>query len=66
MGKKNKQKNQQQVSNNTHAQVQQPAKPVIKVTNEILTTEEGELLLQESLTQMETYVNSEKEKLMHM
>lgn len=62
MGKKNKQKNQQQVSNNTQAQAQQAAKPVIKVINEILTTEEGELLLQESLTQMETYVKSEKEK----
>lgn len=62
MGKKNKQKNQQQVPNNTQAQTQQSAKPVIKVINEILTTEEGESLLQESLTQMETYVNSEKEK----
>lgn len=62
MSKKNKQKNQQPVSNNAQVQNQQLVKPTIKVTTEILTTEEGEILLQESLTQMETYVASEKEK----
>lgn len=60
MSKKNKQKNQQ-ISNNQPA-VQQQVKPTIKVVNEILTTEEGEALLQESLSQMEEYVSSEKEK----
>lgn len=60
MGKKNKQKNQQQSSN--QVAVQQQVKPTIKVVNEILTTEEGEALLQESLSQMEEYVSSEREK----
>ncbi len=60
MSKKNKQKNQQ--PNNNQPTVQQQTKPTIKVTNEILTTEKGEILLKESLSQMEEYVSSEKEK----
>lgn len=55
MGKnKNKNKN----SNPVQQPVVQPqsVKPTIKVTTEILTTEEGELLLNESLSKMEEYV----------
>jgi len=60
MSKKNKQRNQQPVNN--QPVVQQTVKPTVKVVTEILTTEEGEKLLNESLSQMEEYVNSEKEK----
>ena len=59
MSKKNK---KQQANNNSQVQNQQQAKPTIKVVTEILTTEEGENLLKESLNQMETYIASEKEK----
>ena len=61
MGKnKNKNKNSNPVQQ--PAVQPQSVKPTIKVTTEILTTEEGELLLNESLSKMEEYVNGEKEK----
>ena len=60
MSKKNKNKNSNPVQQ--PAVQPQSVKPTIKVTTEILTTEEGELLLNESLSKMEEYVNGEKEK----
>ena len=58
MSKKNKNKNSNPVQQ--PAVQPQSVKPTIKVTTEILTTEEGELLLNESLSKMEEYVNGEK------
>ena len=60
MSKKNKNKNSNPVQQ--PAVQPQSVKPTIKVTTEILTTEEGVLLLNESLSKMEEYVNGEKEK----
>lgn len=60
MSKKNKNKNSNPVQQ--PAVQPQSVKPTIKVSMEILTTEEGELLLNESLSKMEEYVNGEKEK----
>lgn len=60
MGKKNKQKGQQVA--NSQVSNQQQVRPTIKVVTEISTTEAGEVLLQESLSQMEEYVTSERKK----
>ena len=65
MSNKNKQKNQQknqQFNNSVQHVSTQQEKPTVKVVSEILTTEEGAALLQESLFEMETYVNEQKEK----
>ena len=61
MGKKNKNKNNQ----SSGAQTSVPAgKPniVVKPANEILTTEEGEKLLQDSLNQMEVYCQQKRQE----
>lgn len=61
MGKKNKNKNNQSAG----AQTSIPAgKPniVVKPANEILTTEEGEKLLQDSLEQMEVYCQQKRQE----
>ena len=60
MGKKNKNKN----NNQPAAQSTAAAKPtiVVKPANEILTTEEGEKLLAESLEQMELYCEQKRKE----
>ena len=60
MGKKNKNKN----NNQPEAQSTAAAKPtiVVKPANEILTTEEGEKLLAESLEQMELYCEQKRKE----
>ena len=60
MGKKNKNKN----NNQPVAQSTATAKPtvVVKPANEILTTEEGEKLLAESLEQMELYCEQKRKE----
>ncbi len=61
MSKKNKQKNRQFNNSVEHASTPQ-TKPTVKVVNEILTTVQGETLLQESIFKMEKYVNEQKVK----
>ena len=61
MSKKNKQRNNQP---NTPVQssVSQPSKPIIKVVTEIATTEEGKKILEDSLSEMDTYIEEQKKK----
>lgn len=62
MSKKNKQKNNQTFNNSVQQSPAQPSKPTIKVVTEILTTEEGEALLNESLSKLDAYVEDQKKK----
>ena len=61
MGKKNKNKNNQSSGVTSSAPASKP-NIVIKPANEILTTEEGEKLLQDSLEQMESYCQQKRQE----